>query len=266
MKSKTIYLLALLLCIVTACKKDTSSPPPQPEPVKKYLTKVLAVGNDGSSFEVESCTWDSLHRLKTYHAGSPHFDAEFYYDSIGRISQMDYCAYISVPRCLYFVFDWKNEKELNGIDIHVHDILFDTTYYNQIRDNYFYDESGRNIKIKRDYANGHTAIYEIEWDGLNITSAKGASRIFINHEEFDDKHSPWSTFPDIFIVGLIADMNSIMLYNPSKNNPIQGESFFYSGTNLTFEYDYDKDGYPLFQYYIWEDGSKTLWYKFEYYE
>jgi hypothetical protein len=116
---------------------------------------------------------------------------------------------------------------------------------------------GRNNEIKRDYPNiGHTTIYEIEWNGLNITLAKGASRVFINHGEFDDKHSPWSAFPDIFIVGLIADMNSIMLYNPSKNNPIVPN----------YEYEYDEDGYPVGQYYLGEDGSKTLWYIFGYYE
>ncbi|MCL2510620.1 MAG: hypothetical protein FWF09_01065 [Bacteroidales bacterium] len=264
MNVKTIYLLAVLLCIAAACKKDNSGTPiPPPEPVKKYLAKVLLAGNDGSTYERERCTWDSLHRLKTYWScAHVHvFDSEFYYDSIGRVSRIDYYAYIGTFRWLYFIFDWKNENKLNGIDIHMHNVLFDTTYYNWSRDTYFYDESGRNIEIQRVYANAnYTRIYQLEWDGLNIASTTNVPYYsYINNQKFDDKHSPWSVFPDLFIVGLVADMNSISLYNPSKNNPIV------DGGGRKYEYDYDEDGYPLHQYLIREDGTKDLWYIFEYY-
>ncbi|MCL2510622.1 MAG: hypothetical protein FWF09_01075 [Bacteroidales bacterium] len=263
MKIKTIYLLALLLCIATACKKDNPDTPiPPPEPVTKYLAKVLAVRGDGTTYERERYTWDSLYRLKTYWSNAHvyNFDAEFYYDSTGRVSQIDYRAFFGTPRWLYFVFDWKNGKELNGIDIHMHDILFDATYYNWSRDTYFYDDSGRNIEIERVYANiNHTTIYQIEWDGLNITSTKNVPYSPVNNQEYDDKHSPWSVFPSIFIVGLIADMNSISLYNPSKNNPTV------DGGGRKYEYDYDEDGYPIHQYYFMEDGTKKLMHIFEYY-
>jgi len=261
MNVKTIYLLALLLCIAAACKKDTHPdiPIPPPEPVTKYLAKVLLVGNDGTTYEKDRCTWDSLHRLKTYWSDRGYyFDSEFYYDSIGRVSQVDYNAPSLGGFC--FVFDWENEKELNGIDIYMHNIFFDTTYY-ACRDTYLYDESGINVRIERFYANSNsTRIYQIEWDGLNITYAEGASRVFINNQKFDNKYSPWSVFPDIFVVGLVGDMNSELLYNPSKNNPIE------RADGRKYEYDYDEDGYPISQYYLQEDGTKELIYTFEYYE
>ncbi|MCL2510621.1 MAG: hypothetical protein FWF09_01070 [Bacteroidales bacterium] len=263
MKIKTIYLLALLLCIAAACKKDnTDTPIPPPEPVKKYLARVLAAGTDSNFYEVERCTWDSLHRLKTYWSNvNPFiFDSEFYYDSIGRVSQINYTALIGTFCWLYFIFDWKNEKELTGIDIHRHDILYDTTYYNWIQDACFYDESGRNVEIERVYAKtNYTATYQIEWAGLNIASTKGISHASIDNQKFDDKYSPWSVFPNIFIIGLIADMNSIIFYNPSKNNPIE------RGDGRKYEYDYDEDGYPIRQYYFMEDGARKLTRIFEYY-
>ena len=264
MKTKPIYLLVVLLCIVAACKKDTPDVPSPSEPVKKYLAKVLIVGNDGSFYEVEHCAWDSLHRLKTYWSGANAYsvNAEFYYDSIGRISRIDYMSYYR----LRFFFDWKNEKELNGMDIYMQNIL-DTTYYNWSRDTYFYDESGRNIEIKRVYTDTNsTTIYQIEWDGLNITSAGTNSFLLASNQKFDNKYSPWSTFPNILIVGLVIDMNSRLLYNTSKNNSIQGRGFFGVGNGVSYEYEYDyaEDGYPIRQYSLEEDGEKTLWYIFEY--
>jgi hypothetical protein len=198
-----------------------------------------------------------LHRLKTYWSGAHSyvFDAEFYYDSIGRVAQMYYNAFIGTHRCLHFIFDWKNEKELNGINIHMQDIMFDTIYYNSIQDTYFYDELGRNIEIERHLTNSGTNItYQIEWDDMNITSAKSGFAVFVDNQKFDDKHTPWSSFPNIFIVGLIADMNSILLYNPSKNNPVIPN----------YDYEYDEDGYLLRQYYLKEDGTRELMYIFEY--
>ncbi|MCL2506042.1 MAG: hypothetical protein FWE93_07435 [Alphaproteobacteria bacterium] len=261
MKTKTIYLLALLLCIAAACKKDNPyTPIPPPEPVKKYLAKVLIAGTDSNFYEIERCTWDSLHRLKTYRSVAHAYvmDAEFYYDSIGRVYRVDYNAPSLGVSGLCFVFDWKNEKELNGIDIYMHNIFFDTTYY-ACRDTYLYDESSINIRIERVYVKtNHTTICQIEWDGLNITSTKGPVQPCIDNQKFDDKYSPWSVFPDLFIAGLAGDMNSVPLYNPSKNNPIEGN-------DRKYEYEYDEDGYPIHQYYIREDDTKDLLYIFEYY-
>ena len=64
-------------------------------------------------------------------------------------------------------------------------------------------------------------------------------------------------FPNILIQ---AFNGKGIAYNPSKNNPIVDNN----GTKI--EYDYDKDGYPIRQYYLQEDDTRKLMYTFEYYE
>ena len=259
MKTKSIYLLALLLCIIAACKKDTSSPPPQPEPVKKYLAKVLAVGNDGSSFEVESCTWDSLHRLKTfeYELGYK-YSFEFHYDSIGRVSSIN--SYDGLYGNFYLLFDWKNDKELNVIDYYT--IKSDSSLSHRIQYVYLYDELHQYVEIQRFYVQDnnyrldHT--WYIEWDGDNIAivyeiDSFGHQWGVISCFPHDDKHSPYNNFPNI-LIQVFNDRK--IAYNPSKNNTIVPN----------YEYEYDEDGYPVGQYYLGEDGTRILIYKFEYYK
>ncbi|MDR2980024.1 MAG: hypothetical protein LBV02_06265 [Bacteroidales bacterium] len=263
MKKNIIYLLTALLFLAVACEKDPPCiPESQPEPVKKYLAKVLCVGANEILYDKIICTWDSLDRLETYSDGSDH---KFYYDSIGRVSRIEcfFNLFIDGPKGYYcFYYDWKNEKEVKGVDCYRYIYGSDTTYTLMYSDIYSYDRYGRNIQIERTIGN-----MQIEWDGLNITVAGNSEISFlVENQKFDNKHSPWSVFPDILnIVLTFSSMEARLLYNPSKNNPIQGNGFFRTGFNYTFEYDYDKDGYPLRQYYLQEDGSKKLFHTFEYY-
>ncbi|MCL2040944.1 MAG: hypothetical protein FWG84_02740 [Bacteroidales bacterium] len=267
-KRGTVAVLCLMLTglfLVAGCKKDTSSsaPPDQPEPVKKYLAKVSLVGKDSTLYEVERCTWDSLNRLKTfeYNFGSIH-SFDFHYDSIGRVSRID--GYDPFYGHFHLLCDWKNDKELNGMDYYTLGSSGDSPPSRLHQYTYLYDELHRYVEIKRFYVlndnNRLDYTWNIAWDEYNITSVYAIPEVgpehgIFGHLAFDNKHNPYNEFPNM----LIQTFNDrVIAYNPSKNNFIKSK--------YEYDYDYDKDNYPLRQYDILEDGTRILRYVFEYYE
>jgi len=109
MKAKTIYLLALLLCVVVACKKDVTTTP-QPEPVRKYLSQIKSATPSPFNY-VETCTWDAQKRLKTWknQLTSTLKECTFYYDSLDNVSKM--VCYDHEYGYGYYLFYWNYEKK-----------------------------------------------------------------------------------------------------------------------------------------------------------
>jgi hypothetical protein len=71
-------------------------------------------------------------------------------------------------------------------------------------------------------------VYQIKWEGPNIAEVGTQDYpFFVDNQKFDNKHSLWFVFPNIFNIEYNSAILIRLLYDPSKNNPLQG--MFFSG-------------------------------------
>lgn len=253
MKTKHLLIFAVFLsfCMVS-CEKSEES-----KPKVKYITKVLYSDSD---FEAKSFTWDAQGRLKTFKHNYCYEKPEltFHYNSSGLICHID--AFYFEYGYGYFLLYWKNNQELDYIDLYMSKIspqLHDDPFYLDSRYTYSYGQDNKCMEIHREGQN-HNTRYCFEWDKNNVTKIYHRyyedTSYYLKSNSYDHLRSAFSALPD-FPLMLFSDV----AFCSSQNNPLGNRSDF------VFDYDYDGEGYPIRQYY-YENGERIAIYDFEYEE
>ena len=210
------------------------------------ITRLSKVVSAQTSETVESCTWDSLGRLKMFSYkhdvyGDPEFT--FNYGASGRVDSI-HCNYNNNTAYAYYLLNWKNERELNYMDFYYkHNAVpaFDSRY------TFTYDNSVRCTEIRREGELANSTFY-LEWEYQNLTKLYSTffndTTYYINNT-YGKGHGIYYYFPEI---PLMYHMSMVYYYFTPNNieKDIDGE----------YDYEYNKASNEPTKKYIIKNGKK----------